>query len=115
MSRFRFINHGNYHYEPQLLHNQFTSYVGMRVYANVGYTNYADISILNLFPIQTYVKPSFVANILSLDHVTNTYGVSMNTKLDPSMYMNSQGKQFVLINFNPASTTSILTTSMPRS
>ena len=70
--------------KPNLVHSQCTSQVDMRVYKNGGYTNYVDIPILNLFLIQTYVEPSYMANILSLSEVTSA-------KVDPAMYVHAHG------------------------
>ena len=85
----------------------------MRVYTNSSYTYYADTTIFNFLLMQTYVKLSSMANMLSLAEVTSDYDVNMNKKVDPAMYVHAQGKRIVLINFRPASTTLILTTSIP--
>ena len=87
----------------------------MRVYTNSSYTYYADTTIFNFLLMQTYVKLSSMANMLSLAEVTSDYDVNMNKKVDPAMYVHAQGKRIVLINFRPASTTLILTTSMSTS
>ena len=100
---------------PNLVQNKCTAQVGIRVYIDGVYTDHADISIFNLLPIQTYVKPSSVSKFFSLDLVTSSYDVSMNIKVDTSMYVHAQGKRIVLINFRPVSTTLIFTTSIPTS
>ena len=63
----------------------------MVVYKNVSYTNYADIEILNLFPMYTDVKPPLMVNILSLVEVTSSYDVRTNIKVDLAMYVHAQG------------------------
>ena len=100
---------------PNFVHKYCTAQVGMRVYINRVYTDYSDISILNRFPLQTYVKPSSMSKILSLAVVASAYDVSMNTKVDTAMYVHAQGKIIILINFRPESTTLILKTSIPTS
>ena len=42
-----------------------------------------------------------MSKIFPLAEVTSAYDVSMNTKVDPTMYMHAQGKKIVLINFRP--------------
>ena len=76
---------------PNLVHNQCTTYIGVRFYTNVGYTDYTNIQTLNPLPMQKYVKPSSMTNILSLAEITSAYDVRMNTKVDPDIYVHAQG------------------------
>ena len=84
----------------------------MRVYTDGGYTNYANIAILNPFFMQIYVKPSSMAKNLPLGEVTSSYDVIMNNEFDPSMHVYVYAFKKI-VNFRLESTNFMLTTSMP--
>ena len=67
----------------------------LRVYTNGGHQDYRMTGTLQVLPLEVYVNPGSMANIISLRDVFEKYRVTMDTKSDPSMLVHHEdGKAY---------------------
>jgi hypothetical protein len=67
----------------------------LRVHTNGGHQDYRMTGTLQILPLEVYVNPASMANIVSLKDVYEKYRVMMDTEADPSMLVHHEdGKAY---------------------
>lgn len=67
----------------------------LRVHTNGGHQDYRMTGTLKILPLEVYVNPTSMANIVSLKDVYEKYRVTMDTEADPSMLVHHEdGKAY---------------------
>ena len=68
----------------------------LRVYTNGGHQDYCMTGILQILPLEVYVNPSSMANIVSLKDVYKRYRVTMDTKTNPVCWYTSKTARHIV-------------------